>query len=68
DFTLEQRGNKFYFGVGKNIFCTDSEQDIVKLLFGPLSPSEIHKFDPATAETLNRVLPVPMWIWGWDSV
>jgi predicted N-acetyltransferase YhbS len=68
EFVFEQRQNKYYFGVGKNLFCTDSEQDVIKLLFGPLTPSEIHKFDPATSEIMNRVFPVPMWIWGWDSV
>ncbi|MEQ1876525.1 MAG: GNAT family N-acetyltransferase [Bdellovibrionia bacterium] len=68
EFVFEQRQNKYYFGVGKNLFCTDSEQDIIKLMFGPLTPNEIHKFDPATAEVMNKIFPIPMWIWGWDSV
>lgn len=68
EFVFEQRQNKYFFGVGQNLFCTDSEQDVVKLLFGPLTPTEIHKFDPATAEIMNKVFPVPMWLWGWDSV
>jgi GNAT superfamily N-acetyltransferase len=68
DFVLEPRQSKFFFGNGKNLFSTDSEQDVVKLLFGPLSPSEIYKFDAETTEVLNKLLPVPMWIWGWDSV
>jgi predicted N-acetyltransferase YhbS len=68
EFVFEQRQNKYYFGVGKNIFCTDSETDVVKLLFGPLTPSEIYKFDPATSEILNKLLPLPIWVWGWDSV
>jgi GNAT superfamily N-acetyltransferase len=68
EFVLEQRQKLYYFGVGKALFNTDSEADIVKLLFGPLTPSEIYKFDPVTLEALNKVLPLPVWVWGWDSV
>jgi len=68
DFVFEKRDRIFYIGVGQNLFSTDSEADIVRLIFGPHKPSEIHKFEPTTLSALEKVLPIPMWIWGWDSV
>ncbi len=68
DFAIEDRQGKFYLGSSEGLFSTDSEQDMVKLLFGPSKPSEIHNFDAAVNATLDRVLPLQMWIWGWDSI
>lgn len=68
DLVLEKKDGKFYFGRGLHVYSTDSEADILRLLFGPTRPSELHAFDRTTAETFDRLLPVPMWIWGWDSV
>lgn len=68
DLVLEKQGEKFYLGTDAGIFMTDSEQDIVKLVFGPWKASQLHDFEPAVLESLEKVLPVPMWIWGWDSI
>ena len=68
DLVLDATGGKYYIGAGTNVFLTDSERDVVRLIFGPQKPSEIHDFDKETAEVLDRVLPINMWVWGWDSV
>lgn len=68
DVVLEPRDGKFYIGHGDQIFSTDAERDLTRLIFGPLKASQLHPFDSATAAALERVLPLPMWIWGWDSV
>ena len=68
DLVLEERGGKFNFGRGANTYSTDSSADVLRLLFGPEQPSKIHNFDAATAEAFDRVLPLRLWIWGWDSV
>lgn len=68
DLVLEKQGDKFYLGCADGVFMTDSEQDVVKLVFGPSKASQIHDFDPAVARSLEKVLPIPMWIWGWDSI
>ena len=68
DFAMELRPDgKFYVGTGGKLFATDSEADIVKLVFGPLKAGEIPGLGE-TAPLLERVLPLDMWIWGWDSV
>ena len=68
DLVLERQGSKFYLGAGENIFSTDSERDIVKLIFGPLKASEIHDFGRDANETMEAVFPLHLWVWGWDSI
>ncbi|MCC6276750.1 MAG: GNAT family N-acetyltransferase [Oligoflexia bacterium] len=67
-FVLEQRGNDYFFGIGDQLFKTDREADIVRLIFGPEKPSQIHDCGPQVNAALDKILPVDMWIWGWDSV
>lgn len=68
DLVLEIRDGKSHFGRGNQIYSTDSDADMLRLIFGPERPSAIHSFDSATAEAFDQIFPVPMWIWGWDSV
>jgi len=68
DFAIEMHGETLYFGTSEGVYKTDSEADMVQLIFGPQKPSEIYPFSSATAEKLNKVLPLPCWIWGWDSI
>lgn len=68
NLVLEQRDGQFVFGTGDNVFKTDSEADIVRLIFGPQKASQIYKFDKQTTEILEKVLPLDLWIWGWDSI
>ena len=68
DFHLHKNGDEFHFGVNGKNFTTDKEVDIAHLIFGPLKPSEIYGFDKATAQILDQIFPLPMWIWGWDSI
>ena len=68
DFTMEQRDGQAHFGFGQNIYRTDSESDVVRLIFGPSKASTLHSFDQATSTALETIFPIPFWIWGWDSV
>jgi GNAT superfamily N-acetyltransferase len=65
---LEAREGKYYMGAKQEIFSTDIESDLVRLIFGPLKASQLNAFDKETAETFEKVFPIAMWIWGWDSV
>lgn len=40
----------------------------VRVFFGPTDSQFISKCDDKSREIIARVLPVPMWVWGWDSV
>lgn len=68
DLVLEDTGGVFKFGRGKNIYSTSSTTDIVKLLLGPEQPTALHNFDPATSNAFEQLMPLRLWIWGWDSV
>jgi predicted acetyltransferase len=68
DVVLEARDGRYYMGYGEEVFSTDSDADLVRLLFGPLKASELKAFDKNTAEVFERLFPVSLWIWGWDSV
>lgn len=68
DLVLEERDGRFHFGRGSNVYSTDAVADVLRLLFGPEKPSSLHSFDAATADALDRALPLRLWIWGWDSV
>ncbi len=68
DIVLEPREGNYYLGYREEIFRTDIESDLVRLVFGPLKASDLKTFDPATAAAFEKVFPINMWIWGWDSV
>lgn len=68
DLVLEKNDTEYRIGRGSQVYATQSEQDMIRLLFGPALPHEIHNFDPSTAQALQSILPIPLWIWGWDSV
>ena len=68
NFVLEKRGDFYFYGIGDNLFKTDQLSDIVRLIFGPLKPSELHDAGPEVNAALDQILPFEMWIWGWDSV
>jgi hypothetical protein len=68
DLLLEAEAGTFKFGTTNQIYRSDSHGDLIQLLFGPEKPSQMGKFDAATAKILDRVLPIPIWIWGWDSI
>lgn len=68
DFVIEKRDGFYYLGTPGNLFRTDSERDLVKIIFGPLKASQIHQFDPETTKVMETLFPVLLWVWGWDSV
>ena len=43
-FVFEYRDGLYYFGNGSEIYQTDSDNDITRLVFGPPKPGEIHDF------------------------
>lgn len=44
------------------------EKDLVQLLFGPEMPTELLGDRSEDLQRLNDILPLPLWIWGWDSI
>jgi len=68
DIILEKRNGVYWFGVGTEILTVSSEADMTRLLFGPIDYAALEMFSEAALQKLKKVLPLPFWIWGWDSV
>ncbi|MCB0365974.1 MAG: GNAT family N-acetyltransferase [Bdellovibrionaceae bacterium] len=68
DWVFDYSEGLYYIGTSKGLFKTDSPKDVVKLVFGPLKAHEIKGFDEETTKVMEEVLPIPFWIWGWDSI
>lgn len=68
NFVLEYKEGFYYYGVGGNLYKTDSESDIIKLIFGPVKPSQMNDHGKELNEILDKLLPLEMWVWGWDSI
>lgn len=65
---LEMQESNFVFGFGTDLYTLQSESDLILLLFGPL---EIQSLDFMSSDAKNKfsqLLPLPIWIWGWDSI
>lgn len=67
-FVFEFKDGIYYFGSESEIYQTDSEQDIIRLVFGPMKPDQIHSFSEQNLEIMNQIFPIPFWVWGWDSI
>lgn len=68
DIVLEKNPDYFLFGIGQDLFTINNETDMVRLLFGPVDYKSLGMFKDETIEKLNKVLPLNLWIWGWDSI
>lgn len=58
----------FLFGVGQSVCQIPSEQHLTTLLFGPIPDNFWMNFSEEKQEILQRILPMHLWIWGWDSI
>jgi ribosomal protein S18 acetylase RimI-like enzyme len=65
---FEKQGNGVVFGFGTDLYTFDKESDVLSLIFGPLNVNQIDYISTDTKEKLSKLLPLPLWIWGWDSI
>lgn len=68
DFVLEKRDGLYYFGLGQELVTLSSEQDVVRLLFGPIDYQALGFFKEENIKKMQSILPLKFWVWGWDSV
>jgi N-acetylglutamate synthase-like GNAT family acetyltransferase len=68
DIMMEVRDGQFIFGVGQDLFTLTNEADVTSLLFGPIDLQRLDIMSEKTRTQLSKILPLPFWIWGWDSV
>jgi len=68
DFVFEKNQDAILFGCNGDLYTIESEKDLIPILFGPIDFDTQDIFKPETAQKLKTLLPLPLWIWGWDSV
>jgi hypothetical protein len=68
DIVLEKRQGKCVFGCNGDLAVLDGETNLTHLLFGPVDIAALKVFRPETCEKLSKILPLSLWIWGWDSI
>ncbi len=65
---FEMQNKNLVFGFGEDLYTLNNEADIMQLLFGPLEAKAMSFIDAANQEKLSNLLPLPLWVWGWDSI
>lgn len=65
DFILDKTPQGIQVGIGSETRTYADEKDFVQMALGPHC-----EFGgvPSTNEKLSRLFPLPLWIWGWDSI
>lgn len=67
-FQITESKSGFDIQCEQNVIHIEDKKDFAKLIFGPHKPSQLLTCDERTKETLDKIFPIPFWIWGWDSV
>lgn len=65
---LEKQEGHFVFGFGTDLYTLENESDLVQLLFGPMNINSLSFVSDDTRYKLSTLLPMPLWVWGWDSI
>lgn len=65
---FEKNENQIVFGHKNNLYTLKNEADLVRLVFGPTQMSDLSFVDENTQKIFSKIFPLPLWVWGWDSV
>lgn len=65
---LEKQNDHIVFGYGSDLYTLKNESDLVQILFGPMQLSSLDFMSEQTKNKLATLLPLPLWVWGWDSI
>jgi predicted GNAT family N-acyltransferase len=68
DIVLEKHPGYFVFGAGTDLYTINNETDMVRLLFGPVDYRGLGIFKEETVQKFEKLFPLNLWIWGWDSI
>lgn len=68
DIVLEKHDGYILFGCGQDLITLEKEAELVQILLGPIKPGQIPHLKPETTAKLEKLLPLPFWLWGWDSI
>ena len=65
DLVLEKTNEGYLVGIGTDTRKIADEKELVQFIFGP---GMEFGFLPSSQEKFDRLFPLPLWFWGWDSI
>jgi N-acetylglutamate synthase-like GNAT family acetyltransferase len=68
DIVLEKTPAGVIFGIGTEIYTLEKDAHIAHLLFGPIDYDQLDFLSDTARVKLTKLLPLPLWLWGWDSI
>jgi predicted N-acetyltransferase YhbS len=68
NLVLDKQGDEYRIGTTEQFICTHNEGEILQFIFGPRLFTDVKGLSKNTLDILDRVFPMPIWLWGWDSV
>lgn len=63
---LRKTEDKFEVGTTDEFIVVENEKALTQLIFGPFP--EVDGLSDKTLTTIKEALPLPLWVWGWDSI
>lgn len=68
NIVLEKQGETYLLGFGTDLYTLQNEADLMQLIFGPLKAGNLSFMTAEAQEKFSKILPLPLWVWGWDSI
>ncbi len=68
NIVFEKQNDKIVFGFGTDLYTLEKESDLMQLIFGPLKVEQLSFLSSDVQLKLSHLFPMPLWIWGWDSI
>jgi GNAT superfamily N-acetyltransferase len=68
DLVIEETPGGLKIGTRNNTVVIQAERDWPRLFFGPFQSQDITGLDAHSIAVMDQLFPIPMWVWGWDSV
>jgi GNAT superfamily N-acetyltransferase len=67
-FVLQKNDNHYLIGIGADTMQVANERSLLPIIFGPHPITTFKQLSEHSNIELSRFLPLPLWLWGWDSI
>lgn len=66
DVHFSRRETGYRVQIGNQWVEIEDERDFLRFIFGPAT--EVQGLPVQDQQKKNRLIPMPLWVWGWDSI
>ena len=68
EITIEKKDDQIIFGYKSDLYTIKNETNFIRLVFGPQKFRDLGFVSESTTVVFEKIFPLPLWVWGWDSV